>query len=229
MVDPSTWKVVFVDHDDTSVASNKGLHHPAHCECIRRLRPDLQPCTVEEWVGINHSPGFIPYLKTLFTEEQIEQVHAIREEFFKTAKPSFFDGFLPALQEFQRAGGKVVVVTLSPVEMVMDHYESATDFRPDLVYGGDPDPLKVKPNPFPITDALAKLNLHAAHAAVLDDMVTGVKLARNAGVPVVGAGWAHNIPAVRQQMVQGCDAFCETVEEFAGMLGQATAALRGQQ
>ena len=67
-------------HDDTCVDSTASIHYPAHCESVRRLRPDLAPCSLDDWFRANFR-GILPYLQSLFSEEQMAAEHRIWREF----------------------------------------------------------------------------------------------------------------------------------------------------
>lgn len=43
------FRCLLLDHDDTTVRGTEEVHYPAHVESLRQLRPDLEPCSLEEW------------------------------------------------------------------------------------------------------------------------------------------------------------------------------------
>jgi len=46
------YRLLLLDHDDTTVASTETIHYPAHIESIRSIRPDLEPCSLEKWFEV---------------------------------------------------------------------------------------------------------------------------------------------------------------------------------
>ena len=49
---PLRYRLLLLDHDDTTVDSTASIHYPAHVESVRALRPDLEPCTLREWFEV---------------------------------------------------------------------------------------------------------------------------------------------------------------------------------
>ena len=46
------YRLLLLDHDDTSVASTETIHYPAHIASVNQLRPDLVPCSLEQWFEV---------------------------------------------------------------------------------------------------------------------------------------------------------------------------------
>jgi len=227
-LNPGPWRVLFLDHDDTAVASTASIHHPAHCETVRVLRPDLTPVSIDEWFELNHNPGIGEYLKSLFSPEQQKEEHRIWLQRMEEAGcPPFYDGFLDILERFQAAGGKLVVVSHSPSAVIEGHY-ATTRVKPDLVYGWDQDEAKRKPAPFPVHDALAKLGYSKEQAVMLDDLSPGIKMAKAAGIPSIHAAWAYSVPSIDAYMKVETEAQCATVEAFAALIEPAIVSLKGE-
>ena len=50
------YRLLLLDHDDTTVDSTASIHYPAHVESVRALRPDLEPCSLREWFEVVPAP-----------------------------------------------------------------------------------------------------------------------------------------------------------------------------
>jgi len=53
---------------------------------------------------------------------------------------------------------------------------------------------------------------------IVDDLKPGVLMGKAAQIPVASAGWAHDIPLIRDYMRDNCIAYFETVQEFADFI-----------
>lgn len=125
---PLRYRLLLLDHDDTTVASTETIHYPAHIESIRQLRPDLQPCTLEQWFEANLDPGISAYLDSLFDAEQMKQEHAIWTSAMEKQRATFYAGMPEVLANFRRRGGKVAVISHSQGDNIKRDYSSRTDF-----------------------------------------------------------------------------------------------------
>merc|ERR1712187_314101 len=137
--------------------------------------------------------------------------------------PEFYPGILGFLLEFQRRGGKVVVMGHSEVDVIKYHYQQVGQgFMPDGIFGWDDDARRRKPSVWPAQQALHLMGLSAADVLVVDDLSPGVLMARAAGLQVLAAGWGHRIPAIQAYMRSECDFYAETVEELGEILFQSS-------
>ena len=198
------FRCLILDHDDTAVDSTATVHHPAHLEAMRRLRPGHQPVDLRGWFLKNFHPGIMEYLERELglspTEQAVEL--AIWRTFAQRSEPSFYPGFLEALEEYRGRGGRIAVVSHSEGETILRHYRRQTggSLEPELVFGWDPDERRRKPSPWPVHETLRRFGLAPSEALILDDLKPGVLMGRSAGVAVAGAGWAHRIPEIRRYM-----------------------------
>jgi phosphoglycolate phosphatase/pyrophosphatase PpaX len=211
---------LILDHDDTAVDSTAAVHYPAHVEAMRVLRPGRPPVSLEGWFLKNFHPGIMPYLieELGLNAEELAVEFEIWRSYTTRRTPHFFPGFLQALGEYRKRGGKIAVISHSEPEVIRGHYQAAGPLVPDLVFGWDEEEEKRKPSPWPVRQVLASLGIPGAQALVLDDLKPGVLMARGAGVAVAGAGWAHNIGEIREYMQAHCLAYFETVEAFRDFL-----------
>ena len=132
-----------LDHDDTAVNSTPLVHYPAHVEVMKRLRPDREPVGLDGWFLKNFDPGIMAYLveELRFSEEELQEEIRIWRQFNQTRDPSFFPGFVEALEDFRRSGGRVAVVSHSERQFIERHYRSRS-FEPDLILGWEDEDEK---------------------------------------------------------------------------------------
>jgi HAD superfamily hydrolase (TIGR01509 family) len=208
------YRCLILDHDDTAVNSSATIHHPAHLESMRVLRPDHPPSTMEEWFLKNFDPGIMAYLRDEvgLNEEELAAEHKVWRRFTTTITPEFYPGFVEALHRYRAAGGIIAVVSHSEADIIYRHY---ADFRPDAVFGWVDDATKRKPSPWPIQQILERFQLPKEAALIVDDLKPGVLMAQNAGVSIAAAGWAHHIPEIERYMREHTNAYLESVEQFA--------------
>jgi len=212
-------KCLILDHDDTAVDSTASIHYPAYLEIMRRLRPDMEPESLEGWFLKNYTPGVMEYYKNelKFSSEEMQLEYSIWREFTLSGNPQFYDGFIAFLPDFTRRGGVIAVVSHSDTDVIQKHYHLnliASLIEPELVFGWSSDEKKRKPSPYPVQTILEMLDLEKEDALIVDDLMPGVKMGRGAGVPVAAAGWGHQIPEIQQDMQQSCDHYFATVEEL---------------
>eukprot|EP01052_Picozoa_sp_SAG31_P025849 SAG31_NODE_2295_length_5989_cov_3.461630_2_plen_145_part_00 len=106
--------------------STAEVHYPAHCASVKALRPDLTPCSLDEWLLHNHSQeGVLGYLHSVFPHPgMMEEEHRIWREATDRTTPSFFDGMPELLAEFRALGGRIAVVSHSHEDIIRRHYRS---------------------------------------------------------------------------------------------------------
>ena len=208
------YKCVILDHDDTVAESSRAIHHPAHREVMRLMRPELRPLDFDEWMLKNFEPGVMEYLQGELGMDtaEIQVEHGIWRSFSARQDAPFFDGVVELLEEFA-IHGSIAVVSHSEVDVIERNYAFASQGRvkPDLIYGWDFDPKRRKPSPWPVHEILRRLGLSEEEVIVVDDLKPGVEMAREAGVAIAGAGWAYDIPRIRSYMRAMCDFYFDTV------------------
>jgi beta-phosphoglucomutase-like phosphatase (HAD superfamily) len=209
-----------VDHDDTSVMSTPSLHYPAHVEALRRLRPGREPISLEGWLSKNFDPGLMEYLggELGFDEEELRLNYHIWREFTTSRVPEFFPGLLDIYAEFERRGGKLVVISHSEVELIERDYRAAGLLMPDLIFGWTEEPERRKPSPYPLLETMRLLGFGKEEILVLDDLKPGADMAAVVGVDFAAACWGHSIPKIRDSMRGLARYFLERVEELRTLL-----------
>ncbi len=212
------YKCLIVDHDDTAVNSTATIHYPAHVEVMRKIRPGHDVIDLDQWLLKNCDPGLTAYLRDElhFTDEEMEFELEIWRRMVAERVPEFYPGFLDLLYDFRSRGGIVAVVSHSDREIIERDYLAATSGAclPEVIFGWTPDAEKRKPSPFPVKEILRTYQISPEETLVVDDLRPGVLMAQAAGVPVVGAGWGHQIPGIRDYMQQACMRYFRTVDEL---------------
>ncbi len=218
---PLRFKCLLIDHDDTAVNSTATIHYLSHLECLRELRPDRKPPTLDEWYLINFH-GIMEHLKGElgFSNLELERELEIWRSFTKSHTPEFFPEFPELVADFRRAGGRVAVVSHSEADVIASHYArvEAPEARPDLIFGWDDDAERRKPSPWPVREALKRFGMRPEEALILDDLKPGVLMSRATGVAAAGAGWSHRIPEIARYMRAHTIAFFESIEAFRAFL-----------
>jgi beta-phosphoglucomutase-like phosphatase (HAD superfamily) len=209
-----------IDHDDTAVDSTRRVHYPAHVRSMEVLRPGSPPIDLDTWFAKNCDPGIMGFLveELGLTPDELAVENDIWREFTARETPRFYPGFLEALADYKAHGGRVVVVSHSESRVIRNHYEAANGGRgvvPDLVFGWELGADRRKPSPYPVLETIRRLGLDPRDLLVVDDLKPGVVMAQAAGVDAAAAGWAHDIPSIREFMTGACVAYLATVPEFA--------------
>ncbi|MCL2706264.1 MAG: HAD family phosphatase [Spirochaetaceae bacterium] len=215
------YKCLFLDHDDTSVNSTPIIHHRAHIEVMKIMRPQLPPLSLDEWFKKNFNPGIMEYMKEdlLMTDEEVEIEYGIWRKFAVEITSDFFPGIIETLIQYRNRGGKIVVVSHSDKDLIERDYKTngffgKDFFLPDMIFGWTTDATKRKPNPWPVFTSLESFGIAPKDSIIIDDLRPGVVMGKNSGVDVVAAGWSHNIPEIKQYMKENTIAYLNSVEEF---------------
>ena len=217
------YRCIVLDHDDTSVQSTATIHHPAHREVMRTIRPDQEPVDLDTWFLKNFDPGIMGYLsgELGFTEDELRLEYEIWRRHTTATDPPFFPGFLPLVAEYRRRGGIVAVVSHSEEDIIRRHYAANTDvpeFMPDMIFGWTYDESKRKPSPWPVEQIMERHGLSGSEILILDDLKPGMLMAEAAGADFAAAGWGHDISVIRDFMQARSVAYFHTVDEFGKFL-----------
>ncbi len=217
------YKCLIIDHDDTTVDSTPAIHYLAHQEQMKRLGRESETSTLEEWFKVNFDPGFSVYIDSILKLSDSEKkiCYDIWREFTTVMTPPFFDGMLPLLQKFRNKGGIIVVVSHSESDIIKSHYEKQTEipgFIPDRIIGWTGDPDKQKPNCWPVEQVQKQFALRNDEILVVDDLRPGITMANNAGVDSAGVGWSHNLPIIREGIINQCTYFLDTVDDLSKLV-----------
>lgn len=215
------YKCLILDHDDTSVSSTREIHHPAHVETMKRMRPGTEAVDVDTWLLKNFNPGIMEFLtgELGFTEDEMKEEFDIWHQINDESVPHFFAGILKLIDDFQSAGGVVAVVSHSEVVMIENHYKiNGKGIMPDEIFGWDDDAEKRKPSIWPVEQIRLKYGFKPEEMIMVDDLKPGLIMSRNASIHMVGAGWGHHIDEIESYMREHCDYYFTEVSELAALL-----------
>ncbi len=217
------YKCLIIDHDDTTVDSTPAIHFLAHQEQMRRIGRESQTSTLEEWFKVNFDPGYTVYIDSILklTDEEKKTCYEIWREFTTVMTPPFFEGMLPLLKEFREQGGIIIVVSHSEADIILSHYQKQTEFpgfSPDRIIGWTGDPEKQKPYTWPIDEVIKQYKLKKEQILVVDDLRPGITMANRANVDSAGVGWSHNLPIIKEGIIDQCTYFFDSVQELYNMV-----------
>lgn len=217
------YKCLVIDHDDTTVNSTPTIHYLSHIEQMKRLGRESETSTLEEWFKVNFDPGYTTYIDSILklTDEEKRICYKIWREFTTVMTPPFFEGMLPLLQEFRDKGGIIAVVSHSEPDIIRSHYEKQDElpgFLPDRIIGWTGDAEKQKPNSWPLEEIMKQYNLEKEEILVVDDLRPGITMANKAGVDSAGVGWSHNLPVIKEGIIDQCTYFLDTVNELYNLV-----------
>ncbi|MBQ6341601.1 MAG: HAD family hydrolase [Anaerolineaceae bacterium] len=213
------FKVLILDHDDTTVNSTPCIHYPAFVKILEELRPGVNT-TQEDFLNINLSPGIGSYYvnELGFTPEEMKREKDIWKEYLAAITPSFFPG-MPELIRRQREGGGIIcVVSHSFPEYIRRDYEAAGVPVPELIFGADLDHSKNKPNPWPIEEIMRQTGCKAEEMLMVDDLKAGLDMAHSCGVRFAACGWGYENPVIRNFMKENADHYLESVADLERLL-----------
>ena len=211
---------LILDHDDTVVQSEATVNYPFFVEFLKEYRPGMT-ITAQEYISDCYNPGYIEMCRRRFgfTDEELDIEYRAWKAHIKTHAPSPYPGIGKLLARFKEAGGVIVVASQSVQENILRDYRLHFDLEPDAIYGWDLDPDWRKPNPYAIEQAAAKYGFSKEQMLAVDDMKTGVEMARNAGCPIAFAGWGRKeFPQICSEMEELCDYSFYSTEELEKFL-----------
>jgi phosphoglycolate phosphatase/pyrophosphatase PpaX len=190
---------------------------------MKRIGRESETSTLEEWFEVNFDPGFSVYIDSILklTDKEKKICYETWREYTTLLTPPFFEGMLPLLQEFKERKGIVVVVSHSEPDIIRSHYLKQRElpgFLPDRIIGWTGDPEKQKPNPWPVEEVIKQYELSRDEILVVDDLRPGITMANRAGVDSVGVGWSHNLPVIKEGIIDQCTYFLDSVNDLYNLL-----------
>ena len=207
------------DHDDTVVNSTATIHHPSFEAYLREYFPG-RSCPLEEYFVKNFSPGFIPMCREEYgmSDEDLQVEVRFWREYVRTRVPEAYPGIRGLMERHRAAGGRICVVSHSLSENILRDYRANDLPEPDLIFGWEQPEERRKPNPWPLEEIMARLQLRPSELLMIDDLKPGYDMAREAGVDFAAVGWANDIPQIEDFMRRNCRLYFKTVEELADFL-----------
>jgi beta-phosphoglucomutase-like phosphatase (HAD superfamily) len=211
------YKFLLIDHDDTSVDSTPHIHYPAHRKQMESIGRDAETLSLTDWFGVNFEPGLKSYWYDILklSDDELDSFYKIWRGITTQKTPDFFPGLLDLLYHFSQSGGKVVVVSHSEPDIILENYlAKSTKFQPDHIIGFTGDHSKNKPHPWPIEECERRFGARREEMLVVDDLKPGLIMARNAGVDSAAVGWSHGHPKLHKYAEEHCTFFLESIKEL---------------
>lgn len=195
------YKCLVLDHDDTVMDSTREIHYPAFLKAMEVLRPGIT-MTLEDYYRINFHPGLPTYYHDVvcLTEQEQEQEYRIWQDYVQAHIPEVYPVMRRIIERQKAEGGFVCVASYSVGQNILRDYRENNLPGPDLVYGWELPPEQKKPSPFPLEDIMRRLRLQPSELLVVDDQRSGAEMASSRGVEFAAAGWAYEVPEIRDFM-----------------------------
>lgn len=192
------YKCIILDHDDTTVDSTARIHHPAFLQSMSVLRPGVS-MTLEEYFEMNCDPGIVGFYRDVvkLTPEETAWEHDQWLNYAAAHTPSVYPEMRRLMEEEKEGGGYICVVSHNLEENIRRDYERNHLPMPDLIFGGDYPKEKQKPFAWPVEQIRGELKLAPEEVLMVDDLIPGFMMAREAGIDFAAACWAHQVAQVR--------------------------------
>lgn len=190
------------DLDGTLVDSVPDLSHALDAVLREQGYPAAGEYKARLWVG----NGAAMLMARALADALRVPVEQLNEELQQTCLQSFFrhydyfngqysvlfDGVLKALQQLQRAGISMALITNKPtafVPQLLASLDIADYFN--VVLGGDDLPQK-KPDPEPLLHVLSQLNVSPHRALMVGDSRNDIVAAHRAKLPCLAVAYGYN-------------------------------------
>lgn len=214
------YKCLILDHDDTAVDSTLKIHYPIFIKTMETFRPGEEILTFEQFMRACFYPGLMDYYtKCLgFTPEECKlEYHMWRDEVAKRSA-DFYAGLPEILEKYRTAGGVICVSSQSHREIITRDYKSKLGFEPDYIYGSELGEKLCKPATYTVTDVCQKCKIDVRDVLVVDDLRTGLEMAKSAGADFAAAGWSHCVDEIIGFMKANSKYYLEKTSELEAML-----------
>ena len=215
------YKCLILDHDDTVVNSSASIHYPSFIEYLKVYRPGMENgYTFESFIEKNFIPGILSLLcdEVGLNDEELKREEEFWNDFVRTRTPKAYDGMRELIAKFREKGGTVVVSSHSMTNFIKRDYEANGLPMPDVIYGWDIPNENRKPSPFSVLDVIDRYGFDKSEIIMVDDLKAGFDMARAAGIDFAAAGWAYDVPMIRDFMKDHSDFYLESVEELDKLL-----------
>lgn len=213
------YKCLILDHDDTVVNSTATIHYPAFLEALRLLRPGVT-ISLDDYFRENFDPGFVPYCveKLGMTDEELALETECWKNYVTGHTSKAYDGMREIIERQKAEGGIVCVISHSYDFNIKRDYAVNQLPQPDMIFGWECPPEQRKPSTYALDIISRKYGIKPEEMVMVDDLKPGYDMAKAYGVPFVGAGWANDIPEIREFMQKNSDVYFTKVEELAAFL-----------
>ena len=207
------------DHDDTTVNSTATIHWPCFVEYLKKYFPG-KTISLEDYFIHNFDPGFVEMCKEDYgmTDKDLEVEVRFWQDYVADHIPKAYEGIRGIMERQKARGGKIAVISHSFARNILRDFAANNLPRPDIIYGWEQPSEKRKPNPWPLQQVLRELSIAPSEAVMIDDLKPGYDMAREEGVFFAAAGWANDIPLIRDFMKRNSDMYFSRVDELAAFL-----------
>lgn len=208
-----------LDHDDTVVQSEATINFPYFQIVMEQFRPGTK-VTLRDYTDGCYRLGFAQMCREWygFTEQELVDEYHGWQDYVRTHAPLPFPGIERIIRRQKQEGGVLCVVSHSCMENITRDY-AQFGIQPDDIYGWDlPEPLR-KPSTYPLEQIMRKYGFRPQELLVVDDMLPGYQMAKEAGVPIAFSAWGRtDFPQISAQMRSLCDYTFDTVKELEQFL-----------
>lgn len=210
-----------LDHDDTAVNSTPEIGYPSFTETLRAIRPDVR-MTRSEFQRACFDPGFHALCRDVlhFSDAEMEEEGRAWNAYVSAHMPAFFPGMPELVRRYTAAGGTLCVVSHSYSETIRRDYLAQCGVAPELVFGWELPKQQRKPSAYPLNEIMRRLSFKPSEILVVDDLATGLEMARSADTDFACAGWvwAHELPEAAARMRAQSSMYLERVGDLARLL-----------
>ncbi len=196
------YKCLILDHDDTIVNSTPQVHYPSFMTVLKEIRPEVK-YSLEEFVKLNFDHGFSGLMRDVlsFTDDEYDFQEKMWREHMEMVIPHFFPMMGDIIRTFKSRGGVIGVATHSFDEYVIRDYVANCGVRPDMIFSCDmPERCMRKPYPYPVEKMMKEYSLKPEEILVVDDLPSGLEMAKAAGVDFAYAGWGTYVTDILDYM-----------------------------
>ncbi len=195
------YRCLILDHDDTVTNSTVEINYPNFVRSMERFRPDTQ-VSFEEFVRGNFDPGFFTMMKEWYnyTDEEMACQYEFWQSDTMNNRPSMVKGMADFLKKYHEVGGCICVATHSMAKMVLIDYNTNCGFEPKYITSWESPDEQRKPSPFTVEYAMRELGFERSDILVVDDLPTGMNMAKVAEVDFAAAGWCYDVEPVTSYM-----------------------------
>ena len=213
------YECLILDHDDTIVDSTRTVNFPAFLDSLSKLRPGVT-MTCEDYFKYNYKPGFTALCFDIlkFSEEEMHIQENNWQSYIRDHAPVSFDGIHDLLWRYVNEGGTICVISHSMKHTIIRDYKNNDLPEPSIIYGWELPPEKRKPSTWPVERIIKELHLNKEDVLLVDDLLPGVQMARDAHIDACGAGWAHEIKEIKEDIKTKCTYYVESVKELEDLL-----------
>ena len=213
------YRCLVLDHDDTVMDSTRLVHHPAFLVFLREVRPGFT-ISLEDYFRVNFHPGFLEYCEQVLGLGPAELAHEMEvwKAYVAAHVPRAFPGMDRLMREQLARGGSIAVISHSLRENILRDYRENGLPEPSMVFGWELPREKRKPDPFALDRLMAAMDLAPEDTLVVDDLKPGYDMTRQRDVPFAAAGWAYDVPEIRDFMRQNSPLYFDSVSELYDFL-----------